>query len=61
MEPIGQQRDQVAEHVAGAREAVQQQQLRRIRRARLAIEDLEAVHVGGAIVDGGHDAFPSEQ
>ena len=58
VEAVGQQRDQVAEHVARAREAVQQQQLRRIRRARLAIEDLEAVHVGGAIGDGGHGAFP---
>ena len=58
MEAVGEQRDQVAEHMARAREAVQQQQLRRARRARLAIEDLEAVHVGGAIGDGGHDASP---
>jgi hypothetical protein len=29
VEAIGQQRDQIAEHVARAREAVQQQQLRR--------------------------------
>ena len=54
MEAVGEQRDEVAEHVAGAREAVQQQQLRRARRARLAIEDLAAVHLGGSIVDGGH-------
>ena len=31
VEAIGQKRDEVAEHVAGAREAVQQQQLRRVR------------------------------
>ena len=42
VEPVGQQRDEVAEHVARAREAVQQEQPRRIRGARLAIEDLEA-------------------
>ena len=52
------ERDQVAEHMAGAREAVQQQQLRRVRRARLAVEDVAAVHLGGPIVDGGHGAFP---
>ncbi len=57
VEAIGQQRDEVAEHVAGAREAVQQQQLRGARWARLAIEDVEAVHVGGAIGDGSHGAF----
>src|SRR6516162_7316148 len=54
VEAIGQERDEVAEHVAGAREAVQQQQLRGARRTGLAIEDLEAVHVGGSVLDGGH-------
>ena len=49
VEAIGQERDEVAEHVARAREAVQQQQLRRVGGAGLAIEDLEAVHIGGAI------------
>ena len=42
---IGQKRDEVTEHMARAREAVQQQQLRCIRRPRFAIEDLEAVHI----------------
>ena len=31
MESVGEQRDEVAEHVAGGREAVQQEQLRRAR------------------------------
>ena len=57
METVGEQRDQVAEHVAGGREAVQQEQLRRARRARLAIENVAAVDLGGPIMDGGHDAF----
>ena len=47
VEAVGQQRDEIAEHVARRREAVQQQQLRRIGGARLAIENLEAVHIGG--------------
>ena len=34
VEAIGQKRDQIAEHVARARKAMQQQQLRRIRRSR---------------------------
>src|SRR5258708_3710070 len=59
VETVGQERDKVPEHVARAREAVKQQQLRRIRRARLAIEDAEAVQVGGAIADAGHWLSPS--
>ena len=59
VEAVGQQRDEIAEHVAGAREPVQQQQLRGAGRAGLAIEDVEAVHVGGSIFDGGHVIFPS--
>jgi len=43
---IGQQWDEIAEHVARAREAMQQQQPRSIGRARLAIEDGPAVDVG---------------
>jgi len=58
VEAVGQERDQVAEHMAGGREAVQQQQLRGARRARLAVEDVAAVHIGGPIVDGSHGAFP---
>ena len=59
MESVGEQRDEVAEHMAGGREAVQQQQLRRAGRARLAVEDTAAVDLGGPIVDGGHLASPS--
>ena len=58
MEAIGQQRDEIAEHVTGARKAMEQQQLRRVRGAGLAIEDIEAVDIGGAIVDGGHGESP---
>ena len=38
----------------GARETMEQQQLRRAGRAGLAIEDVEAVHIGSSILDGGH-------
>ena len=41
MKSIVQERNEIAEHVAGAREAVQQQKLWRSRRARLAIEYLK--------------------
>ena len=58
VEAIGEARDQIAEHVAGAREAMEQQQLRRAGLAGFAIEDVEAVHVGFAIIDGGHRGFP---
>ena len=50
MEAVGEERDQIAEHVAGGREAVQQQQLRGAGRARLAVEDGAAVDLGGPIV-----------
>ena len=58
MEAIGEQGDEIPEHVAGGREAVQQQQLRRARRASLPVEDVAAVDLGGPIVDGGHVACP---
>ena len=58
VEAIREQRDQITEHVAGARKAMQQQQLRRIRRPGLAIEDLEAVHIGGPVFDGSHWPTP---
>ena len=49
--------DQVSEHVGGGGEAVQQQDRRRVRRAGLAIEDVEAVDrdrlVGDLIRGGG--------
>ena len=58
MEAVGEQRDEIAEHVAGGWEAVQQQQLRRARGASFAVENVAAVDLGGAIVDAGHDACP---
>src|SRR5262249_59587357 len=54
MKPVSEKRDQVAEHVARAREAMQQQELGRIRSPRLTIENLETVDVGRAIADGRH-------
>jgi len=58
MDAIGKQRDEIPEHVACAREAVQQQERRGMRRAGLAIEDLQSVHVDGSIVDGSHRYSP---
>src|SRR5262249_7188507 len=55
---VGQERDEVPEHMTGARETVQQQQLRGARCAGLAIEDLESVRIGSSILDGGHGVFP---
>jgi hypothetical protein len=55
MKSVGEQRDQVTKHVARAREAVQQQQLRGICWSRLAIKDLETVNIGLAISDSRHE------
>ena len=57
METVGEQRDEIAKHMAGGGEAVQQQQLRGARSARLAVEDVSAVDLGGPIVGGSHGAF----
>src|SRR5262245_13784256 len=54
MKPVSEERDQVTEHVAGAREAVQQQELRRLGRPRLAIEHLEAIDISRAVLDRRH-------
>jgi hypothetical protein len=54
VEVIGQKRDEVAEHMAGTRKAVQQQQLRCILRAGLTIEDLEAVDIDLPKIDSAH-------
>src|SRR5262249_39204629 len=54
MEAIGQERDQIAEHMARTREAMEQQQLGSFDCTCLTIENIEAVHVGGAVSDGGH-------
>ena len=57
MKFVGEERDQVTEHVARAREAVQQQQLRRVGRPRLAIENLETIDVGRAVPDRRHETL----
>ena len=51
----GEQRDQITKHVARAREAVQQQQLRCVGWPRFTIEDLETVDIGRAISDRHHE------
>jgi hypothetical protein len=58
MEAVGEPRDQVAEHMPGGREAMQQQQLWGARCARFAVEHIAAVDLGGQIMDCGHDACP---
>ena len=49
VELVGQGRDQVAEHMRGGREAVQQQDRRGVLRTRLPVEDVQAVDVHGAV------------
>jgi hypothetical protein len=58
MEAIGQKRDKIPEHMARAREAMKQQQRRRVSGPGLAIEDLQPVHVGRSIPDGSHCISP---
>jgi predicted anti-sigma-YlaC factor YlaD len=57
VEPSREQRDQIPEHEARGREAVQEEQRRRLRIARLAVEHLAAVDVGMAVVNG-HEIYP---
>src|SRR5580698_4731128 len=57
VEAIGQQWNQIPEHVTGAREAMEQQQLGRVGRAALSIKDLQRVDFNGTIFNGWHD-FP---
>jgi len=52
--PVGQPRDEVAEHERAGRKAVQQHDGRRPGRARLPVEHSPAVHSGVAMVDGSH-------
>ena len=47
--PVGQRRNQVAEHVRRGREAVQQQDGRGVGRAGLAVEDLDAIDLDGLV------------
>ncbi len=58
MERAGEQGNEVAEHMAGTRKAVQKKQLRRAGRAGLAIEHFQAIDVGRAISDGSHETCP---
>src|SRR5262245_10667701 len=58
MKFVGEQRDQITKHVACARKAVQQQQLRRVGWPRFTIEDLETVDIGRAISDRHHENPP---
>jgi hypothetical protein len=53
VEAVSELRDQVPEHVAGAGVAVEQQ-LGSVGRAGLAVEDLQAVHVGAGVGGRGH-------
>src|ERR1700684_3852154 len=52
MKSVVEQRNEVTEHVARGREAVQQQELRRVAWPRLAIKNLETVRVGRSVSDG---------
>jgi hypothetical protein len=44
MEPVGELRNEIAEHMAGTWEAVQQQQRRRVLRPGLAKKDILITH-----------------
>ena len=52
---IGKPRDEVSEHMAGARKAMQQQQRLRVRRPCFAIENIEALDIGLPKADFVHD------
>jgi hypothetical protein len=56
---IGEKRNEIPKHMTRTREAVEQQQRRRVCAARLAIEDVESVHVGFSISDSVHVSSPS--
>lgn len=50
-----QQRDQVAEHVTGRWETMQQEEHRCIGGTCIAVEDVDLTDCEAAIMDGGHD------
>jgi hypothetical protein len=54
MEPVGELRNEIAEHMAGTWEAVQQQQRRRVLRPGLAKKDIEPVDIDLAVADLAH-------
>jgi hypothetical protein len=49
-----QKRDEIPEHVARAREAMKQEQHGCVGSPGLTVKDLQAVHIGGSVFDGGH-------
>jgi DNA-binding CsgD family transcriptional regulator len=59
MEPVGEQRDQLAELVTRGRVAVQEQQRRRVSRSSLPVEHRQAIHVRRAVGDVSHVSSPS--
>src|SRR5882724_10511495 len=54
VEPIRELRDQVPEHVTGARKSMQEQELWGSLEAGFPIEDLQAANLSAAIVDSRH-------
>jgi hypothetical protein len=54
---ISEERDKITEHVARAREAVQQKHLRRVGWSCFAIKNLEAIDISRAISDMRHVAL----
>jgi hypothetical protein len=54
---FGEPRDEVTEHMAGARKAMQQQQRLRGRRPRFAIENIEALDIGLPKADFVHEGL----
>jgi hypothetical protein len=51
---VGEQRDQVAEHVRAGRKPVQQKENGRVSRSGLAVEERATLDGGVAVVDGAH-------
>src|SRR5262249_55879316 len=61
VEFVGKQRNEIAEHVSGARKAVQEKQLRRAGSLRLAIEHFDAVDFDSAVSDWSHQTLLCSQ
>src|SRR5579862_3965422 len=60
MKSLGEHWNQIAEHMSGGGKSMQEQQGRSVDAAGLAIRDLEAIEVSGAIVNRLHDEVPRE-
>src|SRR5580698_3164212 len=54
---VGEHRNEIAEHVARGRKAMQQQKHGSVCGTRLTVKDLEAVDVSGLVFDDGHGTF----